>query len=53
VRACIISAGVGALRPFPEGLYIGGGVEVSANSLARGGSALSFWGALRERVRQV
>jgi hypothetical protein len=29
VRACIVSPSVGALRPFPEGLYIGGGLIFS------------------------
>jgi hypothetical protein len=53
VRACVVTLSVGVIRSFPEGLYIGGEAEFSANSLARGGSALSFSGALGERGREV
>jgi hypothetical protein len=49
VRACVLTPSVGVHRSFPEGLYVGGGAEFSANSLACRWSALSFWSALGER----
>ena len=49
---CVVTPSVGALRPFSEGLYIGGVAELFGQLFGLvGGSALSFWGALGERKR--
>jgi hypothetical protein len=53
VRACVVTPNVGALRSFPEGLYIGGVAEFQPTFWLVVGMLFHFGCSLGERERGV